>query len=934
MQGEGNSKNIVKMEWIYLIASIFTFFEFFILFGIHFFWILYKWDLVLIEKTVELLALIAPFLLVYVVGIFLRIERYRVIFRKMEWFLHSLISACYFILLVSLQTRDEFNPFVPFTWLYYFWIFILGLDLVSFIVMTMDKPSFIERIKEKKTSLRFIGLFFMIWLIIIPFIIISRYALYFWIIASLFHLIMIPISLRKDYSNPDLLLISADMLPESIIYEDFRSMISRKAELKKSSQKQGVLQINSQNLRIFILIFFIFMAWNQWAFYHRAIGSLEDNYYIIIGMFLSPLFYIGFGLAFLYTRLEKPLIGDSTCLVIIALSLIQFQALAPLVLGYTLLTLMFINSSQPTTTKASTLVAVQLAWWLGLYLYTFNGMLVKISLAIVFALQNYAQIVIDQSFINENFINVILISLLIGVFIIYLMLLSIKKVLERKKKPRISEIETNNDKKGHPKPEIHEVRQIKKSAIVLLAIIIGGLISPFLFLSFTIKSPPISLPDKQRVELNNFCGTALAGYSGLEEEYNNLNELGVHWLRVHFSWRSVEPTEGQWDFNQWDQYMDDTQANGIKVIAMLNYLPRWLNLSTKEYVSREVMTKYLEYVERTVRRYKDTVAAWEIWNEPNLEDFWDGPMEDFYHVFNETANLIHSIDPNLYIIGGSLSSAAAGWIPGNLEDMFKAGIMTHVDALSFHYYNFDPDTLYAALMQYFAVGTKYSFKGDYFITELGNPTGGDYPTFVTMKELAENVIKFHVIASSFGIKTFIWYCTKDSGWNTTDVRNSERFFGLTYKDYSAWKQGAHAYKLFSEYCSTSTYCPDLIVKQGGVSAADLMAALYQKTDGTSALILWYSPTIHESGSIAVNLELSDIIGDAYIYDIYSGNSEILNCSKIEVGSSPVFITFKASNINQVFTITVEESAITIMIYGIMAGILTISIVTTVKTKYK
>ena len=91
--------------------------------------------------------------------------------------------------------------------------------------------------------------------------------------------------------------------------------------------------------------------------------------------------------------------------------------------------------------------------------------------------------------------------------------------------------------------------------------------------------------------------------------------------------------------------MDNATKYNIKVIAMLNYPPAWLNLTRDAYVPPEFLPHYLEYVNKTVRRYKDTVAAWEIWNEPNLERFWDGPMEDYYELFDQAVDLINSIDP-------------------------------------------------------------------------------------------------------------------------------------------------------------------------------------------------------------------------------------------------------------------------------------------------
>ena len=468
--------------------------------------------------------------------------------------------------------------------------------------------------------------------------------------------------------------------------------------------------------------------------------------------------------------------------------------------------------------------------------------------------------------------------------------------------------------------------QIKKSGIAILAIIFGGLISPFIILNLTVKGPPLVFPEKVRYELEDFCGTAHAGYTGEEWEFNNLTKLGVRWTRVGLSWRSIEWSNDHYDYSGWDDYVANCTKYKIKIITTLNHPPSWLNLSTEHYVPPKYFDHWLEFVNKTVRHYKDTIAAWEIWNEPETKRFWDGPIEHFYDLFERTVNLIHDIDPSLYILGPSLATAGSGWFPPNLEDMFKLGIMKHVDAISIHFYNFDPDTTYQAIKQYVTLGNKYGFNGDYVITEIGNPTGGTYPIVVSMEKLAENVIKNMVIASALQIKTCIWYTTRD--WDEDEIdpflADSEHWFGLCYSNYT-WKKGAHAFSLFSKFCSNSTYRPDLIIKEGGISATDLMASLYRQEDGNSTLIMWYAPTLYESGTVKVNLDLSAIEGSIFIHDIYTGTNRTLDENFVVVGDAPIFLTFQPKEINDSITLQVQESILAVALYISMIGIFIASI---------
>lgn len=920
------SEKINKNELAYLALRLFGMLYVLLLFSIQLFWVVYKGELVSIELTWDLIALVAAFLVAYIVAVFGRVELYRVTMRMFEWLLHLILAGGYLIFLFLLQARDEFQPIIPFTWLFYFWVVLIGLDLATAVISNLDKGSLNKWFSNATKLKTFLIALIPIWLGIIYFITISRYPVHIWIVAVVYHAVMIPVSITRTHNQADLLLRNDEMSAERHIYDSFKSLFTGNKEKSLSSKKSKPLITNVKHVRVILLAFFIFMAWNQWGFFHQALGSLEDNYYLIIGMFMSPLFYVGMALAVISIKFERPNIGDLSCFILIGLSIINVNLLAPIVFGYASWSLIFVNSGQNATSRTSSTIAFILSMTIGLYLFTFNGMLTDTADAIQYVLKSQVGMSIDKEMLDEGFVNLFLFSILSIVSLFYGLLLLAQHLIGLKRSKSRKELvdklkHASSEQKGVIKGIEMTKEKVRKPALILLLVLFIGLISPFFLLNLTVKAPPITEPKKERVQLEDFCGTALAGYSGLENEYEILNELGIHWLRIHFSWKSIESENNAWEYEKYDTFVQNTNANDIKVIAMLNYPPAWVDKDTKNYVPREMVPEYLQFVEKTIRRYKNDVDAWEIWNEPNLERFWDGPMADFHYLFNRTAELIHSIDPDLYLVGGSASSAGAGYVPSHLEDMFKAGIMSRVDAISMHYYSNDPDTMYGAILRIKAVGKKYGFQGDYIFSEQGNPTGGEYPWMVTMEQHAINVIKTHVIASTFGIKTMIWYCTKDSGWNTTvtDIRNSERFFGLLYKDYSGWKKAGYAYRLFSRFCSTSKYTPDLIQTMGFMSATDLMTALYQRPDGTWILILWYDPTLHEQGTLKVHLEIEEQEGSLYQHDIHSRVNQSINDKYLEIDDTPIFLTFKPKNESRPILIQVEESALTIGLFFLMGS---------------
>ncbi|NVM29509.1 MAG: hypothetical protein HWN65_11775 [Candidatus Helarchaeota archaeon] len=467
------------------------------------------------------------------------------------------------------------------------------------------------------------------------------------------------------------------------------------------------------------------------------------------------------------------------------------------------------------------------------------------------------------------------------------------------------------------KTKTKEGIKVRKHGILLLVIIIGGLLVPFVIVTLTIKGPPLNFPTKQRIPIDDICGICHIGSSNTSsDEWVTMKQLGANWTRVDFHWSGIEPADDSWYWDKWDGFLNATEDHNVKVLALLlydNVNVETVNPQSDKYIHPNDIPYFLDYVNQTVRRYKDRVEAWEIWNEPNIH-FWDGPIEHFYDLFNQTQELIHQIEvefsQNLTVLSASMAGTFSGFVPPEFEAMFEAGIMDYIDVVSMHFYHYDADSLYRGIMQHMVTAQKYGFAGDYWITEIGNPTGGEYAWRVSQEKLAENVIKSHVIASNLHVKEIMWYHDEDP--LVPDPLDSEHFFGLVHGN-GTWKPGAHAYSLFSNHCSNSILYQDLVMNKGGIAANDLVATLYRRANGNSTLIMWYDPTTYASGNIEVTLDLG-AVGDIKIHDIYTGTNQTLSDTSIMVGNAPIFITFQAATISNPVTLHVEESGIALTLY--------------------
>lgn len=81
------------------------------------------------------------------------------------------------------------------------------------------------------------------------------------------------------------------------------------------------------------------------------------------------------------------------------------------------------------------------------------------------------------------------------------------------------------------------------------------------------------------------------------------------------------------------------------------------------------------------------VKKWyfEVWNEPNLDGFWAGSQQDYFHLYSVSAEAIKKVDPGLRV--GGPATAGAAWAPEFIK--YCAESHSPVDFVSTHTYGVD-----------------------------------------------------------------------------------------------------------------------------------------------------------------------------------------------------------------------------------------------------
>jgi hypothetical protein len=157
------------------------------------------------------------------------------------------------------------------------------------------------------------------------------------------------------------------------------------------------------------------------------------------------------------------------------------------------------------------------------------------------------------------------------------------------------------------------------------------------------------------------------------------------------TWPDLEPSKGQWHFDNLDRSLAMAEEHHTEVLMTLGLTPRWASARPEEPSAYQpgfaAEPKDLEdwrmFVKTVGTRYKGRIHAYEIWNEPNLKEFWSGTTDQLLALTREAHNIIKSVDPAAVIV--SPSATGAHGIPWLSEFLSKGG-GRFVDVIGYHFY--------------------------------------------------------------------------------------------------------------------------------------------------------------------------------------------------------------------------------------------------------
>ena len=206
-----------------------------------------------------------------------------------------------------------------------------------------------------------------------------------------------------------------------------------------------------------------------------------------------------------------------------------------------------------------------------------------------------------------------------------------------------------------------------------------------------------------------------------EKAMQMIAEAGITWLRQEFPWQDIEihakndfedrrqpPYKSAWE--KYDQIVDLADKYNLNLMVRLSTPPSWSRALTDTvgtFAPPDNLRDYGDFVEAVAWRYKGRIAAYQIWNEPNIYPEWgEYPVsaEAYTALLKEGYTRVKAADPDAIVVMGALAATieldrqrrydANGQptSPGGLSDalflqqMYNAGAAPYFDVLAMQGY--------------------------------------------------------------------------------------------------------------------------------------------------------------------------------------------------------------------------------------------------------
>ncbi|HEC22378.1 MAG TPA: hypothetical protein ENI95_05610 [Chloroflexi bacterium] len=359
-------------------------------------------------------------------------------------------------------------------------------------------------------------------------------------------------------------------------------------------------------------------------------------------------------------------------------------------------------------------------------------------------------------------------------------------------------------------------------------------------------------------------------------------ESGARIVRWQFNWRDHEPSPGVWDWTKADEPIRAWRQAGLRVHAILHNPPDFALV----HPGSGLMPRNIDlpwdhpdngwgrYCYEFANRYRGQIASYEIWNEPDLDIYWEGTAQEYFYLLRSCYQAIKAADPTVPVaMAGMVLLADRGFFPEVVrlaaEDPDGPRNNYYFDAAAVHMYG-DPDLVYSLTNQ--ARGVLNSYGMGYkpiWITETnvalrGYATVPDTPRWgrATEDEAAWYILQAVSNAYAAGAERFMIFRLADDGM--------EEAYGLLRSDASP-RPGYYAYQL------AATLLRDIVQAEREVRN-DVIITRMRRADGARIITLYQVSGTPLTVEVEAEREIAVLINSAGGYSTITPENNVYTVS--------------------------------------------------------
>jgi len=369
-------------------------------------------------------------------------------------------------------------------------------------------------------------------------------------------------------------------------------------------------------------------------------------------------------------------------------------------------------------------------------------------------------------------------------------------------------------------------------------------------------------------------------FTGEPRDLELIAEGGFKFIRMDFAWGAIEREKGIYSFEKsgYDALTEGCLKRGIHPLYILDYSNR-LYEESNSIRTAEGREAFAKFAESAVKRYEGKDILWEIWNEPNLKQFWNPQpsVDDYTALVETTISRIKKAVPSAVVVAPATSGIPMDW----LEACFKKGMLDWIDALTVHPYRTPaPETVIKDYEKLRELVKRYAPEGKdipIISGEWGYSNINWDKNHISEEQQAQYLVRMFLINLYQNIPVSIWYDWKDDG---VDPNEREHHFGTVTNDLNP-KKAYLAMKSLADKLNGYSIIERLDLGN------DEGFALRLKKGESEAIALW---TIGENQSRAVEIPVKDQEG--LMYDMYGEQMSISwHGQKIRLSQSPEYLIF-------------------------------------------